>query len=244
MIPTIHTFADADALAAGAARFIADRIADRIVTQRKARVVLSGGSTPVPMYEHWARRDMDPRIRWDRIRVFFTDERAVPADDPQSNFKTASDAFLSALHPSPKAVHRIAGEIPTKQAAVRYNNVLAERGPMDIVILGMGEDGHTASLFKGEVDPFEDRLAVAATSPNEPKERVTLTLRCLNEAREVFFVIQGAEKADRLAEVYQQLHDPSATLPAAMIRPDSGVLHWLIDAAAASKLPPAALRAR
>jgi 6-phosphogluconolactonase len=217
---------------------LADRVeqsAERAIADRgEFRIALSGGSTPRRLYELLAERA--ERIDWEHWRVFFGDERAVPPDDLRSNFRMAREALLSKVALPEFAVHRIRGELPAARAAELYESELGE-APLDFVLLGMGGDGHTASLFPGDsaLDETEHRV-VPATAPVEPKQRITLTLRALCEAREAAFLVIGADKNARVAEVLAALESDATTPVAARVRPRQK-LWFHLDPDAASALP-------
>jgi len=204
------------------------------------RVALAGGTTPRSLYEALA----DPRgpwrasVPWEKVHVFFGDERVVPPDSRLSNVWMAKQALLRHV-PIPEAqVHRMRGESPDPdRAAEEYEEMVrrhfrlsfAERPRFDLALLGMGEDGHTASLFPGGRGLEEkERLAIATTAPVEPSQRITLTLPVFNAAAEVLVLVTGAGKGRAFARV--RAGDP---LPAARVHPVDGTLLWLVDRAAA-----------
>lgn len=224
-LPDIHRFADADALAEGAAALIAGHLAAAIERRGQAAVALSGGSTPRAMHRRLAARPLD----WSRVHVYFGDERCVPPDDPASNHRMVRESLLDR---APAHVHRIEGEVGAREAASRYAQVLAPALPLDLVVLGMGEDGHTASLFPDTPEPAPGALVVATRSPVAPHDRVSLSYQVLAGAGARVLLVSGAGKAARLAEVYGELMAACPQLPAARIGPAI----WMIDEAAASQL--------
>jgi 6-phosphogluconolactonase len=184
------------------------------------------------------------RMPWGKLHLFWVDERCVPPDNDESNYKMTNQAMLSKV-PLPAAqIHRMEGELDPQVAASRYEAVLrAEFGPgdpvFDLVLLGMGDDGHTASLFPHTQALFEMvRLVVANHVPQKDTWRVTLTWPVINRGREVAFLIEGAGKAQVLDDVLLGAYDPEAK-PSQLIWPESGKLTFLLDAAAAAKLPAA-----
>ena len=206
--------------------------------------VLSGGSTPRALYESLSRQTDSAVIDWTRTAVFFGDERCVSPGHGASNFGMARRALLDRIPISPERVHRIKGEMDPDQAASAYETEirdLAEGGipSFDLVLLGMGADGHTASLFPAaEALAERERLVVPTTAPVDPQERITMTLPLLNAAQEVVFLVTGSQKAEAVLKVMQQSQragiEPQAEfLPAALVRPDRGRLLWLLDEAAA-----------
>lgn len=231
---------DRTALAEATADAVEFAAKDAIGRRGSFSLVLAGGTTPRSAYRLLAERAH--RIHWPSVRVFFGDERCVPPDDPASNYRMAKEALLD--HVLPGAVHRVEGEIDPQAAADRYEkrirDAFAPDPPrFDLVLLGMGEDGHTASLFPGVVPEESARLVAPSISPI--RSRVTLTLRALNESREVLFIVAGAAKADTLARVLAGVRgEGPADLPAARVRPADGDLKWFVDRAAASRLPEVA----
>jgi 6-phosphogluconolactonase len=206
------------------------------------RVALSGGNTPKALYELLAEpaAPFRRRIPWDRLHVFWSDERGVPPDHPDSNYRMAREALLSRVPVPPRRVHRIEGELPdSAEAARRYAAVLAREfgGPpvFDWIFLGLGADCHTASLFPGLSAVLETEKTVAAAWVDALKSRrVTLTLPVLNSAKRVVFLVAGADKATAARAVLKG--KPSPARPASLVAPVSGEVLWLLDQAAASKL--------
>lgn len=236
--PTVHRLPNAPAAARAAAEHMAGRIRGDIARQGRCRLALAGGSTPRPVYERLAAPDLTRRIDWARTEIFWGDERSVPLDHPDSNYRMAEDALLKHLPVPPAGIHRIRSELPALEAAEDYERVLGDL-PLDLVLLGMGDDGHTASLFPGRPEAAEgSRRVVAAEAPAPPHVRVTLTLRALAEAGAVCFIVTGRSKAARVAEVFCEIAAGSPRLPAARVRPGSGELDWFLDADAARNLPP------
>jgi 6-phosphogluconolactonase len=224
--------------------------ADRFVLLARAAVearggcliALSGGSTPRPLYELLATAPYAPGIDWGRLHLFWGDERCVPPDHPDSNYRMTREALIDHVPIPPGNVHRIRGEDEPHQAAEGYQRGLreffgSEERParsFDLVLLGLGPDGHTASIFPGTAAVTEARRWVMAVHVDRPREmwRVTLTTVLLNAAADVTFLVSGNDKATRLREVLQE----GAPLPAQLIKPMSGRLHWMVDAAAGSAL--------
>ncbi|MCC6620391.1 MAG: 6-phosphogluconolactonase [Deltaproteobacteria bacterium] len=210
------------------------------------RLALAGGSTPRGVHAALLALAGGPRaIDWSRVEIVFGDERMVTPDDPASNYRMAKDTLLDALAPPPRGVLRIPGELPPAAAADAYEAMLGAR-PIDVLLLGMGDDGHVASLFPDTPEPDPARRVVATTSPIAPHARVTVTYRTIHEARAVVLVAAGAAKADRLAEVWRELTSGAAgtaRLPAARVaaREVADVaarpVTWIVDAAAAARLP-------
>jgi 6-phosphogluconolactonase len=235
----VRVAADAAALAGLAAEEIARRAAEAVRARGRFLWSLAGGGTPLAAYARLAEAGGVP---WDRVQVFFGDERCVPPDHADSNYRMASEALLSRV-PLPAAnVHRIRGEDdPAAAAAFCEAELRAAAGVdpgevprLDLALLGMGPDGHVASLFPGSAALRERRrLALPVLRPSG--RGVTLTLPALNAARAVVLLVAGVEKAERVREVLSGEGDPE--LPARLVRP-AGELLWLLDEAAAARLPP------
>jgi 6-phosphogluconolactonase len=245
--PEIRVVEDEDALARAAAEeFVA--VATGAVRGRSAvSVALSGGSTPRRLYALLASPSYRERIPWSGIHFFFGDERCVPPDDPQSNFRMASEAMLSHVSVPPANIHRIPAEDPDPdRAAARYEEDLRGHFGLsgdavprfDLALLGLGPDGHTASLFPGTKALHETRrLAVSNWVGKFAAWRITLTVPVFNTAGSVLFLVRGEDKATALKSVLEGPTEPEQ-LPAQLIRPAGGSLLWLVDRDAAALLSP------
>jgi 6-phosphogluconolactonase len=205
--------------------------------------VLAGGSTPEQLYRLLAGPEHAPQVDWSRVCFFFGDERCVSPDDAQSNYRMARGSLLGPIGASPERIHRMPGELGPERAAERYQAELegclapAALGALpafDLVLLGMGADGHTASLFPGAPELDETRRWVVGSHPSGLVPRLTLTLPLINAARRVLFLVAGADKAPAAREVLAG--SVPAALPAARVRPSAGRAERLLDAAAAAKL--------
>ena len=226
-----------EGLAEAAARAFAESAAVAIAERGRFAVALAGGSTPKATYEVLAR-DHSEDVDWPNVHAFFGDERTVPPDHEDSNYRMAREALLD--HVPVGSVHRVRGELPPDEAAASYERDLGqffggEFPVLDLVMLGIGEDGHTASLFP-ETAALEvtDRLAAANPVPKLDTTRLTLTVPVLNAAREVCFLVSGAGKAGSLAEILEGDAAPRQ-YPAKLVRPPGGPT-WMVDRAAASAL--------
>jgi 6-phosphogluconolactonase len=208
-------------------------------------VALSGGSTPKALYSLLATPGFADRIPWPKVHLFWGDERCVPPDHAESNYRMVRESLLSKINFPPENVHRMAGEKEPKLAAAEYDNELktffqlseGEPPRFDLILLGLGEDGHTASLFPGSEALKETKLLVTANFVGQLNTaRLTLTLPVLNNAGNVCFLVAGASKAAIVKEV---LGTDSATgkLPAQRVRPVRGALTWFITRDAAAALP-------
>ncbi len=236
---------DTPALAAAVADLVEEVARNSIRARGVFHLVLCGGMTPRVLYRILDRPPRWGRIDWTRTEVWFGDERCVPPDDVHSNFWMANRALLERVPLRDHEVHRIRGEADPETAAAEYEaeirQTFADGLPrFDLILLGMGTDGHTASLFPNSAGlTGKERLVIPATAPVEPKDRVTLTLAVLNAAREVAFLITGASKADTFAWIIRErLKGDQAKLPAAMVAPTDGPLHWFVDQDAAPFLGP------
>jgi 6-phosphogluconolactonase len=233
-------------VAAAAADLFASAAANAVNARGVARIAVSGGGTPKAMFALLADQS-EPyfaRVPWDKLELFWVDERCVPPTDGDSNYRMTNEAMLSKVPLPAGQVHRMEGELDPEIAASRYEAELrtafrlegAETPVFDLILLGMGDDGHTASLFPHTAAIHElGRLVVANHVPQKDTWRITLTWPVINRGREVAFLIEGAAKAEVLAAVVQGPRDPEL-LPSQLIRPASGRLTFLLDAAAAAKL--------
>ena len=205
------------------------------------RVGLAGGSTPRAMYERLTRSPYRVSVRWERVRFFWGDERCVPPDSERSNYRMARETLLEPLGIAARQVFRMKGEQEPARAARAYEKVLRRefRGRparLDLLFLGLGSDGHAASLFPGTAALAEGRRLVAANSVAKFSEwRITLTYRAINAARRIVFLVSGAEKAAPQAKILEKRRGWQ-DLPAARVAPGRGTLVWLADKAAASNL--------
>lgn len=232
---------DASELAREAAQRFSNLAIDAARSRGRFSVALSGGSTPVALYGLLAKEPYRGQIPWSDIHVFWGDERCVPPHDRGSNYGLAQKVLLSRVPVPSDNIHRIQGELEPSAAARLYDAALQGFfcGPkirFDLVLLGLGTDGHTAALFPGSPGlEGTERLveAVAADYDDRPARRVTLTLPAVNSAREVLFLVSGGNKAGIVRAVLEG-SDPH--LPAQRVQPTAGRLTWLLDAAAARGL--------
>jgi 6-phosphogluconolactonase len=229
-------FVDGPALVTGAADFIAAEAADAITARGAFSIALSGGNTPKPVYEGLAEKPLD----WRHVHIFFGDERCVPPDDPRSNYHMAKAALIDRVAIPPGNIHRMRGEDEPDAAASAYaaelKTALQPDGRFDLVLLGLGDDGHTASLFPGLAAVSEtERTVLACYVESVGMWRLTLTPPSINGARRVAFLVSGSDKANMIHRVLQGPRQP-VVLPSQIVRPGERPAFWLIDAAAAAKL--------
>lgn len=241
--PDVAVFTNAEALADAAAQAIVDAATAAVAARGRFTIALAGGATPRETYGRLALPPRSDTMPWRQTFVLFGDERCVPPEHPESNYHMAHEMLLSKVAIPPAQIFRMHGESDDpEEAAAQYGRTLAEvfgtrRGQMprfDLILLGMGLDGHTASLFPGSPalkEVFRPVAAVHAAAAAIP-QRLTLTFPVLNAAAEVIFIVSGAEKAKAVKAVLAD----SALLPVGMVRPEHGRLRWLLDRAAAKLL--------
>lgn len=239
----VRVIEDGPALAREAAELFITTAAETVAHRGDAAIALSGGSTPKLMGSLLATAAYRERVEWARLQIFWGDERWVPIGSPESNAGEAKRAFLDLVGIPPNRVHpyEIEGVTP-EESAGRYEALIrsivlgSEIPVFDLVLLGMGEDGHTASLFPGTAAVHEsERLVVANEVPKLDATRLTFTPPLINAARQVVFLAAGSGKAERLSEVLEGPVDIDR-LPAQAVRPRSGRALWLVDRAAAAAL--------
>lgn len=245
---SIEILPDAEAVAARAADLFAQAAQEAAVARGRFAVALSGGASPQPLYRMLARQQFTQKVPWRRVHLYWGDERCVPPDDPESNYGMAERLFIRHVPVPADNVHRVRGEEGAGRAAEAYEADLralaarerprSELPVFDLVLLGLGRDGHVASLFPHSPALEEvERLAVATEAP-DGSPRVTVTFPVIGAARHVWFVVTGAEKAGMVAEALEGLRVPKA-VPAQAVVPVKGSLTWFLDEAAASELSPA-----
>lgn len=234
----LKIYPDAKELSVAAAERIAASLQAMLQEKENPTLALTGGKTPEAVYELLGSSPYVDLIDWKRLHILVGDERSVPADSPDSNFGMAWRSLLSKLRMPHNRLHRMRGELDAEQAALLYEQDIQKLFPgpgvpsFDLVLLGMGADGHVASLFPG-TEWDEERLVVANRVPSTGASRISMTLRLLNHAEEILFLVAGPKKAEALADV---LENPGCTLPAARIQPVKGNLTWMVDRAAAALL--------
>lgn len=231
---TISIIDDAKALGTAAADLTVRILTDAVRQRGKASVALSGGNTPQLYFPLLAAEPRRSTVPWDCISVFWTDERCVPPDHHDSNFGMAQNLMLSQIPASVTNIHRIHGELAPETAARLYDRELAAHfnglPRFDLILLGIGNDGHTASLFPGTTALEAQEYACSVYVPHLGSWRVTLSMRVLNNARKVLYCAAGSAKKDILKTVLN--NKTRSAYPAGRVMPTEGELIWLIDAAA------------
>jgi 6-phosphogluconolactonase len=243
-LPNVSVYPDVDSLSRAAAEMFS-QVADRAIAERKRLMVaISGGSTPKRLFQILSRPPYAQGVAWERIHFFWCDERLVPAEHPESNFGQAVKWLFSQINVPVENLHRMRGEAPPAKAVDEYRKLLESFGEddlkwprLDLAFLGLGADGHTASLFPGAFHPEEmdsPVVAVTADYQGRPSGRVTLTPLALNSARNVIFMVSGKDKANAVSETLTGINN-LAKWPAKRIRPVDGKLIWMLDDEAASQ---------
>ncbi len=242
----IQVFPDKESLSRAAAEMFAQIARAAVAARGRFLAALSGGGTPQRLYELLAQSPYRAAVPWAQTHLFWGDERLVPPDDPGSNYGQVAQLWREHLLIPGKNYRRVLGESAAATAVTHYAHLLrqfAEDGRVwprfDLVLLGMGGDGHTASLFPGPIPPAETSqpvIAVTADYDGRPAHRITLTPLVFNDARHVIFLVAGENKAAALTAVLAPKPDP-IQCPAARIQPHTGRLTWLLDKAAASQTP-------
>jgi 6-phosphogluconolactonase len=244
-MPEIEIFPNHASLALRAAEQFA-ALAEYAIRKRGRFVVaLSGGSTPKPMNALLATPRFVELIEWEKVFIFWSDERCVAPEDPESNYGSARESLLVNVPIPAGNIQRIYGELSPEHAAQKYEDKLREffagqpTPRFDLILLGLGDDGHTASLFPGTPAVRENsRWAMAVTHQEPPLplvDRVTLTPAIINAAANITFLVTGQAKAERLRQVLRDPYNPDR-LPAQAIRPKNGKLFWFLDDAVAGKI--------
>jgi len=208
----------------------------------EVHIALSGGSTPKVVFDELATNFRNS-IDWPRVYLYWGDERCVPPNDNESNYKMTVDHLLSKIDIPEENVHRIHGENIPKEEAIRYGEVLKSRLPLfegvpqfDLMILGMGDDGHTASIFPYNIHLWDSgNVCEVAVHPDSGQKRITITGKVINNAKNVAFLVTGDSKTDKVREIIGKKGNFNA-YPAALVAPESGNLDWFLDGAAAGEL--------
>ena len=225
-----------------AARF-AEALIEVVRSKERVHIALSGGSTPKILFELLAK-DFRGKVDWNEVHFYWGDERCVPPDHPESNFLMTKSNLLDHIEIPEGNIHRIKGEEDPEKEAVRYGDFLVDNMKtyrklprFDLIMLGLGTDGHTASIFPDQMDLLSsEEVCAVARHPESGQKRVTLTGTVINNAAEVAYLVSGKSKAEKVREILQQKGE-YASYPASHIDPHDGNLVWYLDEAAASLLP-------
>jgi 6-phosphogluconolactonase len=239
-----EVFKNAEQLSHALAEWITSLIEETLSRHEQFSLVLSGGSTPKRLHILLASSPFKDRIDWKKMHIFFGDERAVPLDDERNNARMAFDTLLNKVAVPPEQIHIMDTDLSPEAAAMEYEEELCEyfgtdilpARTFDLVLLGMGDDGHTLSLFPGTPIIHEEKSWVSSFFlKSQDMYRITLTKNIVNRAKHIVFMISGKEKANALHEVLEGARNPDL-YPAQVILPVSGELHFFMDEAAASLL--------
>lgn len=232
--PRIYSFPTAE--------ITAQRFGDYLIEKARGREIfncaLSGGSTPKLLFDYLAQKYPEP-YHWEHIHLYWGDERCVPPSHAESNYLMTKEALLDKVQIPAGNIHRVRGEDDPAKEAKRYADVLTQRLPehnfapvFDLVILGMGTDGHTASIFPHQMELLQsEEICAVATHPESGQQRVTLTGKVINHAKEVIFLVTGANKKEKIHEILHQTGNWES-YPASHIAPEDGELVWFVDDAA------------
>src|SRR5438874_8802045 len=240
---SVVIYPDADALSHEAAQYMVRIAQESIVSHGRFTCALSGGSTPKKLYGLLASEPYRSQIDWALVELFWSDERCVPPDDAESNYHMAQQVLISKVPIPADQVHRMPADLADGNAAsLAYTRDMQTTfgtdgvPSFDLIQLGMGPEGHTASLFPHQPSLHEQqRLVMPVSVPKPPPLRLTFTPPLLNAARQVLFLVTGAEKADAVQAVLEGEYDPDE-YPAQIVRPDNGEVIWMLDNAAAARL--------
>jgi 6-phosphogluconolactonase len=245
--PDIRIHSDSQVAAEAAAAFVLEVGRESIRTKGRFCIALSGGTTPETLYRALTSPVFADRFDWSRTTFFFSDERCVPPNDPRSNYALANKSLFTPLKITPSQVYRMAGESHDPPAAAHeYEQQvrLATKTPrsvqpsLDLILLGLGEDGHTASLFPGAPVLRDRQHLIAATqSPKDPPNRLTMTLAAINRASVILFLVAGVGKTGVVRAILDPKTEVERQLPASLVEPEEGRIVWFLDRAAAAELP-------
>jgi 6-phosphogluconolactonase len=234
MTGIIHSYPSPVEVAEGFAKFLQTSVEKTEIFN----IALSGGSTPKLLFKILSK-DYEKKIGWDKIHFYWGDERCVDPEDEESNFKMTNDLLFQPLKIKAENIHRVFGEVTPSEEALRYSEEILNNVPLkeelpefDMIILGMGEDGHTASIFPHQMDLLESKhVCDVAKHPTSGQNRITITGNTLNNAKKVAFLLTGSGKKEKVDEIFNTIGNWAA-YPAAHITPKNGELHWFLDEAA------------
>jgi 6-phosphogluconolactonase len=232
-----------DEMIAKAAEYLIEKVDSCLKKQTICRVALSGGSTPEPLYRMLGKSPLADHLEWNSIHFFWSDERMVPPDHPESNYRLAYNSLLLPRNILEANIHRLPGELEPDQAAAKSSHdlemhFLPDLPRFDLILLGIGSDGHTASLFpetKAVIPPLPQSWITANYIPKFDSWRLTFTERLINLGQEILFLAAGKDKAQAAAEIIEGEMNPEL-YPAQLVQPKDGSVTWFLDPEAASKL--------
>ena len=246
-VPDIRIFHDSHTWATAAAELVHAVAKEAVRANGRFLIALSGGTTPETLYRALTSSAFADRFDWSRTTFFFSDERCVSPDDPRSNYALADKTLFTPLKITPSQVYRMAGESRDPEAAAtEYEQQLrlatktapSAQPSLDLILLGLGEDGHTASLFPGAPILWDHQRVIAATqSQKGPPNRLTMTLGVINRASVILFLVAGAGKAGVVRAILDPKTEAERQLPASLVAPEGGRLIWFLDQGAAAELP-------
>jgi 6-phosphogluconolactonase len=246
-VPDIRIHSDGQAWAEAAAEFVLEVGKEAVRANGRFLIALSGGTTPETLYRALTSPAFADRFDWSRTTFFFSDERCVALDDPRSNYALARRALFIPLKIASSQVYRMPGESPDPQAAaseyeqqlrLATKTSLSAHPSLDLILLGLGEDGHTASLFPGAPVLRDHQRVIAITqSPKGPPTRLTMTLGVINRASVIMFLVTGARKAGVVKAILDPKTEAERRYPASLVEPEQGRLIWFLDRSAAAELP-------
>lgn len=237
---TIHIYKDTAALSEG----FTSLLNDELKKKERINLSLSGGSTPKSLFKYWTANHSHS-IDWERIAFFWGDERCVPPEDPMSNFGMTKDLLFDVIHQiERKKIHRIHGENEPEEEIEWYEDIMDKYLPkenglpsFDIFMLGLGDDGHTVSIFPNQICLWDSpHNCVEAKHPGTWMTRISMTGRVVNNARNIAFLVTGKNKAEKVKQIIRHREEYRDTYPAARVDPSHGNLHWFLDEEAASLL--------
>lgn len=234
----IHIFEKDEELYLGFTRFVVQLLKEK----ERISISLSGGETPKALFDYWTEQDKS--IDWSRVDFYWGDERCVPPADSESNYGMTKAHLLSKIDVSDNQIFRIVGENEPAKEAERYSQLLNDNLPLvngipefDLIMLGLGIDGHTVSIFPYQIELWDDaHNCVVAQHPGSGQYRVSLTGKVVNNARYVAFLAKGVNKREKVRSIIENAEAFSDRYPAARVNPGSGNLHWFLDQAAAQML--------
>lgn len=231
----VINFGSREELAAGFAKLLSEKIAEELMTKDELNFALSGGNTPIELFKILAE-DYRTSIEWNKLNFYWVDERCVPPDSPESNFGNAYNTLLRNVNISPARLHRIKGEADPKKEAIRYSELVKHNVPQndappsfDIILLGLGEDGHTASIFPNQMQLItSEKLYETAIQPKTGQTRITMTGSLINNAKCIYFLLSGKGKSEVLNAILNS-SEAADEYPANFIKPLDGELFWVVD---------------